>query len=421
MSITINVDGMNIKPKQMQNASLLKMLKLGHDNLHSLDKSMGTGWVDLPLEVDKQEIANIKLLAKDISSMCDCLVVAGKGGAVQNLKAVLSLLKKHSKTQVIIVDELADGINLQNLLEQLKNKEVCLFAVSKSGETCESLYIFSVLETFMKKKYKKASEYKKRIFVATDYEKGTLRDAATQEGYVSYILPRTIEGEYSFCLTSQLILLAVAGVNIERLLDGVKTAQKQCSKLNVSTNQAYKLAICKFLTQNKAKKRIEIISCFDNVLTETTKLYQQLFAFDFKKASFSSFCMRCCYPTDIHEVGEALYLNQDHYETMIVVGKPSSASFTISIPSDRKSAFLNEKSIADFKTIIQQTHVEMLKSQKIPHAIIEIDEVNEESVGELLYILQVCASMQGYLSGINPYERKFLEQYKSKIIADFSK
>jgi len=185
--ISVNIDNSRISEKYLLSSKIQKKLKLAHESLRGFDKSCGTGWVELPTEVSKNEINSIKQVAKDIQDMCNLFIVVGIGGSYIGAKAGLEMLKKsNSKTEVVFLGKSFNAKEIQQILELAKTKEVCINVVSKSGETTETLVAFHILEDFMKKKYKKG-EHKKRIYVTTDYEKGALRELATKEGYFSFV------------------------------------------------------------------------------------------------------------------------------------------------------------------------------------------------------------------------------------------
>lgn len=411
--ISLDLQNTKIKKSFFDSAKLQKKIKLAHDALHSLDKSAGTGWVDLPSETTKAELQNIKAIAKEIQDKCDLFLVVGIGGSYAGANAGLAVLKK-GKTEVKFVGTSFSAQELLSTLDDAKHREVCVCAISKSGNTTETAIAFSAVEEFMKKKYKKG-EYKKRIYIITDYEMGGLRQIATNEGYSSFIIPRTIGGRYSIFSMVGLLPLAVGGVNIEKLMAGAALGEKNYSEATISLNPAYQYAAARYYLGSKSKKAVEVLASFDTRLVAYFEWQKQLFAESEGKDKKGLFVSSLIYSKDLHSFGQ--YIQQGApivFETIIDVVKESQDMELTCINKDGPFGFLSGKKISEVTRATLGGIREAHKAAGVPIISIVIDELTEECFGELLYFMMVACATSAYLIGVNPFDQPGVEVYKAQ-------
>ena len=410
--LKLELEKTGLNEKLYKNAKLQKKLKLAHENLHSMDKSSGTGWVELPSLTSKSDIQTIKDKAKEIQECANLFIVIGVGGAVNGIKAGINLLKKAShKTEMVFIGEDFNAKRIQEILEYSKNKEVFVNVISKSGETTETLVAFHFIEEFMKKKYKKG-EYKKRIIVTTDHEKGTLRELSNKEGYYSIVFPRTIGGRYSIHSIVGLLPMAVAGINIERIISGAKVAEKEFENIE---NVAYQYAQTRYLLNSKKKKTIKIIASFDHRVSSLYDWEKQLFAESEGKNKKGLFISSLNYPTDLHSYGQFVGDgNKILFETILTIDK-QNADLTLEKVKETSPLYkfngitLNEISQATAEGV-KTSHFE----KGVPIIELEIEELNEEFFGYFTYFLMTTAAVSAYLFNVNPFDQPAVEDYKEK-------
>ena len=413
--IVVNIDDAKVLEKNLTNSKVQKKLKQAHEQLHGFDKSNGTGWVDLPSEITKTEIGTIKQFAKNIQEMCQVFVVIGIGGSCVGAKAAIEMLKKSNvKTEVVFVGTSLNAKEIQNVIEQVKNKDVCVNVISKSGETLETNVAFHFIEELMKKKYKKG-EYKKRIFVTTDYEKGSLREISTKEGYQSFIIPRTIGGRYSFFTPAGLLPMAVAGLNIEKILIGAKTAQEYCSGMDVMSNPAYLYALTRHFLYTKKRKTVEIVASFDGRMKLFFEWFKQLFAESEGKDKKGLFVSSLNYSTDLHSFGQ--YIQQGPpilFETILDIKKQNTDLILDKINENSPISYLNGKSLSEVERAMLNGIKNAHTLAGVPIILVEVDDLTEESLGEVVYFFMTACAISAYMIGVNPFNQPAVEEYKQK-------
>ena len=413
--IFVNNDDALVANKYFLGSKVQKKLKLAHESLRGFDKSCGIGWVELPTETTKNEISSIKQVAKEIQEMCDMFIVIGIGGSYAGAAAGISMLQKaNHKVEIVFLGTSFNAKEIANCLERAKNKEVCVNVISKSGNTTETAATFHLVEEFMKKKYKKG-EYKKRIFVTTDHEKGSLREVATNEGYFSFVIPRTIGGRYSVLTPVGLLPFAVAGLNIEKIMQGAKAAQGYCSEFDVNINPAYRYALTRYYLYTKKKKFVEVAASFDGRLKAFFEWYKQLFAESEGKDKKGLYISSLNYSTDLHSFGQFI---QDGtpvlFETILDIKKQSADIVLEKIKENSPISHLNGKSLAEIERATMSGVIEAHKTAGVPIINISVEELNEEILGELLYFFMTSSAVSAYLMGVNPFNQPGVESYKQR-------
>lgn len=411
--LTINTADSLVNPKFALTSKFQKKLKLAHETLHNIDKSMGTGWVDYPKEISKSEVLTVKETAQKIQEMCELFVVIGTGGSVAGTKAVIKTLdKKPSKTRVIFVGDSLEAKEIEAVLEEIKKSETCVNVISKSGTTAETLIVFHLIEQAMKKKYKKG-EYKKRIFVTTDHELGTLREVASKEGYPSFVIPRSIGGRFSVFTPVGLLPLAVAGVNIEKLIAGAKTALKLNSELNAS-NPAYQLAIARYFLFTKLKKSVEVVASFSSEAGGLFEWYKQLFNESEGKNKKGLFVTSLSYPSSLHSAGQFIQQGTPMlFETFLDVEKTHHDITLEKITPSSPLASLEKAPLGKVTQAIELSTKQAHKEVKVPMIALSLAEITEESVGEFMQTIMLACGISALLLGVNPFNQPGVEVYKN--------
>ena len=414
--IEVDISKARIKNRDLESGSVVKLVRKAHDNLRALDRSIGTGWVDLPTNTTKTDITNIKKLAKEIQDKCECLIVIGIGGSYLGAYSAIKMLKRNPKTEIKFIGLDFNAYDLIKTLEELKQKEVCVNVISKSGTTTETLIAFELIEAYMKKRYKKRYDYKNRIIVTTDYEKGYLREVCSKEGYPSLVLPRTVGGRYSVLTPVGLLPMSVAGINIEKVMNGAKEAYDYCFEFDTLKNPAYKYATTRYLLYKKAKKQVELTATFDDRLLGLQAWHQQLFAESEGKKGKGLFVSSARYSTDLHSVGQFVQEGSPIlFETMLEVKVPEEDLKLENITAESPVSYLEGKLLSEVNNSALNGVVEAHSSGKVPVVQIKLDAINDETYGELVFFFETACAVSAYMLGVNPFDQPGVEAYKKRM------
>lgn len=410
----LNCDLTGLKPAEYKSGKVQKILRLAHEKFRS-NTLEGTGFVELVNTISNNEITAIKHTAKFVNDNADVLVVIGIGGSYLGAYSAIKMLKRRPKTEVRFVGTNFSAYEMQDLLEYIKDKRVCVNVISKSGTTLESLLAFNLIEQLMMKKYKKKDEFKQRIFVTTDAQKGYLKEYADKMGYQKFVVPDNVGGRYSVLSAVGLLPMAVAGINITKVLEGAKQSYKDCFVFDIDTNPAYKYAVTRFLMQAKERKLVEVLCNFDTRLIEFGEWYKQLFAESEGKDKKGLFVSSLNYSTDLHSFGQ--YIQEGTpmvFETFIKVKEPET-DIVLSGLENSPVPFLNGKSLEFVNKSAELGTIKSHINAKVPIVQIELDKIDEETYGYLVYFFETACAMSGLMIGVNPFNQPGVEGYKSEM------
>ena len=291
----------------------------------------------------------------------------------------------------------------------------------RSGTTTETAIAFEMVEAFMKKKYKKGSEYKKRIFITTDYEVGYLREIANSEGYTSFIIPRTVGGRYSVLSAVGLFPMAVAGINIEKVINGAINAYQYNFEFNTNLNPAYRYGAVRYLMYAKNRKLVELTTSFDDRMTGLLDWHRQLFAESEGKNGKGMFVSTSKYTTDLHSIGQFVQQGTPLlFETIFTCVQPEEDFKLENISEHSPVAYLEGKLLSEVNNSAKLGVIKAHSEAKVPVVEIKIDNLNEETYGELVYTLETACAISGLMLGINPFDQPGVEAYK-KYMREFAK
>ena len=386
------------------------------------------GWMDLPENYDKEEFARIKAAAKKIQNDCDAFIVIGIGGSYLGTKAIIEFLSaiNYNEAKANTPSIYYAGCNisaayLNELLSICEHKNVCINVISKSGTTTEPAVAFRILKAFLEKKYG-VEEARKRIYVTTDRERGTLKSFATKQGYETFVIPDDIGGRFSVLTAVGLLPVAVAGVDIDSLMDGANAARVAYSNPDLYQNDAYKYAAIRNILYRKGK-HLEILVGYEPFTTTLQEWWKQLYGESEGKDGKGIFPSSLIFSTDLHSLGQ--YIQQGEkmlFETVLSVNDTKS-SFTI--PYDEENIdglnFLAGRDINELKqTAMRATQLAHIDGD-VPNVHIEIEERNAYCLGYLIYFFELACAMSGYLLGVNPFDQPGVEEYKNNMFAMLGK
>jgi len=420
MSITVNTKYVEDFISKLQLASLKKKVSACHDMLHNKtgEGAEFTGWVDLPIQYDKEEFERIKLAAEKIKRQADILIVIGIGGSYLGARAVIDMFKnpfrKTNKTEVIFLGNQISSEYMTSLLYHIVDKDVAVNVISKSGTTTEPAIAFRILKDFMERKYGK--EYAKtRIYATTDKEKGALRKLAEIEGYETFTIPDDVGGRFSVLTAVGLLPIAVSDVDIDELMEGAAEARERYMQ---PENDAYKYAVYRNALY-KIGKKTEIMVNYEPHMHYFTEWWKQLYGESEGKDHRGIFPAGVDFTTDLHSMGQYIQEGRrDLFETVLHI-KNSRAEFIIKEDKDNLDGlnFLAGKSMNEINEKAMQGTVIAHYDGNAPSMIIDIDEITPKNVGELIYFFEKACGISGYLLGVNPFDQPGVEEYKKNMFA----
>ena len=373
------------------------------------------GWIDRPVDYDKDEFERIKKASQKIRENSDVLVSIGIGGSYLGIKAVEvacdSYFTSDRKTEIIYAGNQLSGEYLVDLLAYLEDKDYSLNVISKSGTTTEPAIAFRILKEALEEKYGK-EEAKSRIFATTDRKKGALKELADAEGYESFVVPDDIGGRFSVISAVGLLPLAVAGIDIDEFMAGFADGREKYT-VNSIENDAIKYAAVRNMLHENGKD-IEILLSYEPKLSFVAEWWKQLYGESEGKDGKGLFPASVSNTTDLHSMGQMIQDGvRNVFETVIEV---ENTKKDITIKEDAKNLdglnFLAGKTMSYInKQAMEGTTMAHVEGG-VPNIRIKIDEVNERKLAELFYFFEIAVGVSGYMLGVNPFNQPGVEAYK---------
>ena len=405
------------------------MVKCAHDKLHN-----GTGagndflgWIDLPVNYDKDEFERIKKSAEKIQSDSEVLIVIGIGGSYLGARAAIEMLTnnfhnaldndKRKAPKIFYVGNNISSTYMAELLQAIEGKDVSLNIISKSGTTPEPAIAFRILKSYVEKKYG-VEEARKRIYATTDKAKGALKTLADSEGYETFVVPDDVGGRFSVLTAVGLLPIAAAGINIDEMMKGAADAREAYSNPSIKENDAYKYAAVRNALYNKGKV-IEVLVNYEPSLHYFNEWWKQLYGESEGKDNKGLFPAAVDFTTDLHSMGQ--YIQEGRrvlFETVINVEKPK---YEINIEKDADDLdglnFLAGKTM-DFvnKQAFQGTLLAH-NDGGVPNMVVNVPEISAYYFGYMVYFFEKACGISGYLLGVNPFDQPGVEAYKKNMFA----
>lgn len=382
------------------------------------------GWVDLPVDYDKAEFAEIKKAAEKIKKSCDIFVVIGIGGSYLGARAVIEFLKSplynNLKKDTPDIYYAGNGLSasaLKELLSICEGKDICVNVISKSGTTTEPAVAFRVFRELLEKKYGKEGA-RERIFVTTDKEKGTLKSFSDKSGYKTFVVPDDVGGRYSVLTPVGLLPIAVAGIDIDKLMEGAAGARKELCEKSLDKNDCYKYAAIRNVLLRSGKVT-EIFVSYEPFAQMFAEWWKQLFGESEGKDGKGIYPSSATFSTDLHSLGQYIQEGQrTMFETVLSV---KDSGTEMPIPNDEHNIdglnFLSGKDL-DYvnKTAMQGTLFAHMDGG-VPNIVIELDKRDEYSLGYMIYFFEKACAVSGYTLGVNPFNQPGVEAYKKNMFA----
>lgn len=399
--------------------------KLLHNDKASKDEFLG--WVDLPINYDREELNRIKICSKKIQEKSQVLVVIGIGGSYLGARAAIEMLtgtfnnfvlnKDKNSVKILYAGNNISSTYLADLIKLLEEVDFSVNVISKSGTTTEPAIAFRLLKKLLEKKYG-ITEAKERIFVTTDKEKGALRTLAEAEEYESFIIPDNIGGRYSVLTAVGLLPIASAGIDVEEILKGAADAREEYKIDDLKNNAAYRYAVARNILYNKGKT-IEILANFEPSLHFMGEWWKQLFGESEGKDNKGIFPATADFSTELHSIGQYIqegmrnlietHLNIEKHQKSIIIGECKDNLDGLNFLAGKDINYINEK--AFMGTVIAH------KDGGVPNIIIDIPEVSPYYFGYLVYFFEKACAMSGYILGVNPFNQPGVEAYKNNMFA----
>lgn len=413
--------------KREEILDLQEKVGLCHDMLHN-KTGLGSeflGWVDLPKSYDREEFRKIKDTAEKIRGESDVFIVVGIGGSYLGARAAIEMLnhtfynelpkEKRKGPKVYFVGHNMSSRYLKDLLDNIKDEDISINVISKSGTTIEPALAFRILKEYMEDRYGK-KEARKRIYATTDKSKGALKELADKEGYETFVVPDDIGGRYSVLTAVGLLPMAVAGIDIEDVMGGAKVAMEDLSTPEIKDNPSYEYASIRNILYSMGKTT-EIMVNYEPNLFYIGEWFKQLFGESEGKDGKGIFPASMNFTTDLHSMGQYIQDGRRNiFETLLNV-ENSIEEITIKETEDNLDGlnYLNGKTL-DFanKKAMEGTiaaHVE----GGVPNLIINIPEISPYYFGYLTYFFMKACGMSGYLLEVNPFDQPGVESYKKNM------
>ena len=398
-----------------------------HNSLNEVanDEKEFVGWLELPTNYDKEEFARIKKAAKKIQKDSDVLVVIGIGGSYLGARAVIEALThtfhnsmpsgKRKVPQIVYAGNNLSPVYMNELLEFVADKDISINVISKSGTTTEPAIAFRIFREVLETKYGVA-EARKRIYVTTDKARGALKTLSNEEKYETFVIPDNVGGRFSVLTAVGLLPIAVAGIDIDKLMKGAKDAQDRYSDENVKYNDCYKYAVIRNLLYN-SNKTIEILVNYEPKLHYFTEWWKQLYGESEGKDKKGIFPAGVDLTTDLHSMGQYIQDGRrDLFETVIKV-KENSSEITIQTDAQNLDGlnYLADKTLGYVNSKAMEGTVQAHVTGNVPNLMIELDKLDEENIGELIYFFEKACAMSGNILGVNPFNQPGVEEYKKNM------
>ncbi len=385
------------------------------------------GWVDLPVNYDKEEFARIKEAAKKIQSDSEILLVIGIGGSYLGARAAIEFLshsfynvldKSQRKTpEIYFCGNSISSTYLKHLMDVIGDRDFSVNMISKSGTTTEPAIAFRVFKGMLEKKYGKEGAAK-RIYATTDRARGSLKNLATEEGYETFVVPDDVGGRFSVLTAVGLLPIAVSGADIDKLMEGAASGRKAALEKDYEENDALLYASLRNILLRKGKS-VEILANYEPAVHYVSEWWKQLYGESEGKDHKGLFPASVDLTTDLHSMGQFIQdgarimfetvVNVETSREELIIGEEPVDLDGLNYLAGKTVDFVNKSAMNG--TILAHT------DGQVPNFMVNIPEVNEFYLGELFYFFEFACGISGYLLGVNPFNQPGVESYKKNMFA----
>ena len=385
------------------------------------------GWIDLPVDYDKEEFARILTAAEKIRSDSDVLLVIGIGGSYLGARAAIEFLRHNfynvvskeirKAPEIYFVGNSISSTYMKHLMDVIGDRDFSINVISKSGTTTEPAIAFRIFKEMLEKKYGKA-EAAKRIYATTDKARGALKTLATEEGYETFVVPDDVGGRFSVLTAVGLLPIAASGADIQKLMEGAAFARKRALEDKYEENDALKYAAVRNILHRKGKA-IEILANYEPSLHYVSEWWKQLFGESEGKDQKGIYPASVDLTTDLHSMGQFIQdgsrimfetvMNVEESQCELVLKEEPVDLDGLNYLAGKTVDFVNKSAMNG--TILAHT------DGNVPNLIVNIPRQDGFSLGELFYFFEFACGVSGYISGVNPFNQPGVESYKKNMFA----
>ena len=383
------------------------------------------GWLDLPVNYDKEEFARIQKAAKKIQGDSDVLVVIGIGGSYLGARAAIEFCKGQMYNgvreagipEVYFVGNNISSAYLNDVVKIIGERDFSVNIISKSGTTTEPAIAFRIFKKLLEEKYGKEGA-KGRIYATTDKARGALKALSDAEGYQTFVVPDDVGGRFSVLTAVGLLPIAAAGVDIEVMMKGAQDAREVCKGGDMSTNPSFQYAALRNILYRKGKGT-EILVNYEPALTMMGEWFKQLYAESEGKDHKGIFPTAANFSTDLHSIGQFIQDGtRNLFETVLWVNNSRSEAVIEEAAEDIDGLnYLAGKTVQFVNSKAYQGTLMAHMDGGTPNIIVEIDEADAYHFGYLVYFFEKACGLSGYLLGVNPFDQPGVEAYKKNMFA----
>ena len=400
-------------------------VKAAHEMLHS-GTGLGNdfiGWVDLPVNYDKDESARIKKSAAKIISDTDVLVVIGIGGSYLGARAAIEFLTspyynnlKKNTPDIYFIGNSISGAALSDVLALCEGKRVSVNVISKSGTTTEPAIAFRVFRELLESRYGK-EEARSRIYCTTDKARGTLKELADAEGYETFVVPDDVGGRFSVLTAVGLLPIAVCGADLDKLMAGAAAAREKYSVCDLS-NDCYKYAALRNIFYRKGKS-MELLVSYEPRFAMMAEWFKQLFGESEGKDNKGLFPGSVTFSTDLHSLGQFVQEGSRTMFETVVTFDETDKDVTIEAAENNGDGlnFLAGKPMSFVNRKAFEGTILAHNDGGVPNFVISVERPDEYNLGELIYFFEKACAISGYILGVNPFDQPGVESYKKNMFA----
>lgn len=385
------------------------------------------GWIDLPVDYDKEEFSRIEKAAEKIKKDSDVLIVIGIGGSYLGARAAIEFLRhgfynslpkeKRGTPEIYYVGNSISSTYLQGVIDVIGDRDFSVNVISKSGTTTEPAIAFRIFKKMLEDKYGQ-EDAAKRIYATTDKARGALKDLATKEGYESFVVPDDVGGRFSVLTAVGLLPIAVSGADIKALMDGAASGRELALNEKFEDNEAMKYAAIRNILLRKGKS-VEVLANYEPALHYIGEWWKQLYGESEGKDQKGIFPAAVDFTTDLHSMGQFIQdgarimfetvMNVEEARETITIEKEAEDLDGLNYLAGKTMDFVNKSAMNG--TILAHT------DGSVPNLMIKIPKMDEFHLGQLFYFFEFACGVSGYILGVNPFNQPGVESYKRNMFA----
>ena len=392
-----------------------------HDMIHNKTGAGNDflGWVELPENYDKAEVALIKEKAAALQDKTDVLLVCGIGGSYLGARAAIEAINglyPKNKVEIIYVGNTFSSNYIKQVADYIEDKDFAINVISKSGTTTETSIAFRIFKEMCEKKYGKDGA-RERIVATTDKAKGALKTLATEEGYTTFVIPDDVGGRYSVLTPVGLFPIAMAGIDVDEMMKGAKDAMDKYSVSDLEKNDAYRYGVARQIL-HKAGYPAEMFVTYELQLSMVAEWWKQLYGESEGKEGKGILPTSATFSTDLHSLGQFIQEGSKVlYETIFQIKEPNSDMVIPSYPDNLDGLNYLAGKTVDYvnKKACEGTIDAHVNTGNVPNILITMDKMDAYGFGYMVYFFEMSCAMSVYLLGVNPFNKPGVEVYKANM------